>query len=96
VRQIPGKPGVGGRRLDGDASPARACLNDGYGTSGLQPVYLLFPTAGCWEITAGVAGQSMTFVVPVEKVGDGPDWRFDGVPEYWYPTTRWDEFSSED
>ena len=94
VRLIEGQLAVGGRRLDGEAPPARAYLNDGYGSKGFQPVYLVFPTPGCWEITAGVAGRSMTFIVLVEKIADGPDWKFDGVPAGWYATTSWDQFSS--
>jgi hypothetical protein len=96
VRHIPGRLAIGGQRLDDEAPPARAYLNDGYGRSGFQPAYLVFPTPGCWEITAGASGNSLTFVVLVELIGDGPDWRFNGVPEHWHATTRWDEFVSED
>ena len=95
-RRIEGQLAVGGRRLDGEAPPARAYLNDGYGSVGFQSSYLIFPTPGCWEITAGVSGRSMTFVVLVQKVEDGPNWRFNGVPRGWYATTSWDQFSSED
>jgi hypothetical protein len=95
-RHIAGRLAIGGKRLDDDAPPARAYLNDGYGRSGFQSAYLVFPTPGCWEITAGVSGNSLTFVVLVEMIGGGPDWRFNGVPEHWHATTRWDEFASED
>lgn len=76
-RLIAGSLIVGGRRLDGDAAPARAYMNHGYGNIGFQPTYLVFPTPGCWEIT----GRSLTFVVHVEKIGNGPDWHYEGLPE---------------
>jgi hypothetical protein len=40
-RLKPGKLLIGGRRLDGDAAPARAYISDGYGLVGFQPVYLV-------------------------------------------------------
>jgi hypothetical protein len=72
-RLKPGRLFVGGRRLDAAAGPARAYIYD-YGDSGFQPIYLVFPTPGCWEISAGVgaAASPLTFVVLVEKVGAGP------------------------
>jgi hypothetical protein len=72
-RLKPGRLFVGGRRLDAAAGPARAYIYD-YGDSGFQPIYLVFPTPGCWEISAGVGAASspLTFVVLVEKIGDGP------------------------
>ena len=81
-RLKPGRLFVGGRRLDAAAGPARAYIYD-YGDSGFQPIYLVFPTPGCWEISAGVgaATSPLTFFVLVEKVGAGPPlrpWRFLG------------------
>ncbi len=73
---------IGGRRLDSSAEPARAYIYD-YGDIGFQPIYLVFPTPGCWEITGSVADASLTFVTLVEKVGDGPSWRFDGLDRGW-------------
>lgn len=70
IRFIPGRPHVGGSRLDGEAGPARAYIYDypyGSGHSGFQPIYLIFPTPGCWEISGGVSGERLTFVVSVEK-----------------------------
>jgi len=80
---------VGGRRLDGDAAPARAYMNHGYGKVGFQPTYLVFPTPGCWEITGRIGDRSLTFVVFVEKIGAGPDWHYEGLPNdgFWYQTT---------
>jgi hypothetical protein len=76
---------VSGRRLDGPASPARAYLYD-YGDIGFQPIYLVFPTPGCWEITGRVADASLTFVALVEKVGEGPAWKFEGLERGWRVT----------
>ena len=73
---------ISGRRLDGPAAPARAYIYD-YGDSGGQPTYLVFPTPGCWEITGRVADSSLTFVTLVEKVGDGPPWKFAGLESGW-------------
>jgi hypothetical protein len=87
MRRIPGSLIVGGRRLDGAAEPARAYMNNGYGKKGFMPTYLVFPTPGCWEITGRIGEQSLTFVVEVEKIGDGPSWRFEGLSEGWYQTT---------
>ena len=71
---------VGGRRLDGAAGPARGYISD-YGDTGFQPIYLVFPTPGCWEISAGVGATTkpLTFVVLVEKVGAGPTSFQDGA-----------------
>lgn len=73
---------ISGRRLDAPAGPARAYLND-YGDIGFQPIYLVFPTPGCWEITGQVADASLTFVTLVEKIGDGPSWKFEGLERGW-------------
>ena len=73
---------ISGRRLDGPAGPARAYIYD-YGDIGFQPIYLVFPTPGCWEITGHVADASVTFVTLVEKVGEGPSWKFAGLEDGW-------------
>jgi hypothetical protein len=77
TRKVRGQLQVGGKRLDGHAPPARAYISD-HGETGIQPSYLLFPTPGCWQITGQVGEGSLTFVVLVEKVGDGPKWRMQG------------------
>jgi hypothetical protein len=86
---------VGGHRLDGAAGPARAYIYD-YGDSGFQPIYLVFPTPGCWEINAGVgaAASPLTFVVLVEKIGAGPAWVQHGPPAGRRVTTHWREGST--
>ena len=89
-RTKPGRLFVGGRRLDGEAGPARAYIYD-YGDTGFQPIYLVFPTTGCWEITGGVGQDSLTFVMLVEKIGDGPSWRQNGPPSGRRVTTHWRE-----
>ena len=91
-RLKPGRLFVGGRRLDAAADSARAYIYD-YGESGFQPIYLLFPTPGCWEISAGVgaAVAPLTFVVLVEKIGDGPSARQNGPGPGRRVTTHWRE-----
>jgi len=64
-RYRPGRLAVEGRRLDAPAPPLRVEISDGYGTSGFHPVSLIFPTAGCWEITGRVGDASLTFVTLV-------------------------------
>jgi hypothetical protein len=62
---------VTGRRLDADAPPLRADVPDGYhGT--FQASGLLFPTAGCWEVSAQAAGSTVHFVVTVEPPPPAP------------------------
>jgi len=79
TRKVSGRLEVGGRRLDGAAPAARAYIND-LGEAGIQPSYLLFPTPGCWQITGQLGDSKLTFVVMVEKVGEGPGWRMQGLP----------------
>ena len=45
------------------------------------------PTPGCWEITGGVGEARLSFIVFVEKIGAGPDWRFEGVQRGWRVTS---------
>ena len=80
TRAVRGKLNVGGRRLDGAAAPLRLETNNGYGDIGFQASYLIFPTPGCWEITAQIGGREdskITFVTKVFKLGEGPAWRRD-------------------
>lgn len=65
VRGVEGALTIEGRRLDAEAEPLRAFINDGYGESGLQILALIFPTTGCWEVTAHVGESSLTFVTEV-------------------------------
>ena len=65
TRGASGKLTITGRRLDGPASPLRSFVPDGYGDAGFQATDLIFPAAGCWEVTGRVSGASLTFVVHV-------------------------------
>jgi hypothetical protein len=58
---------VHGFRLDEHAPAVRAMIVDGYGDTGLQPAVLVFPTPGCWQITAGVGDAALVFVTLVES-----------------------------
>jgi hypothetical protein len=78
-RGVRGKLKVTGHRVDGTAPPLRLDANNGYGDIGFQASYLIFPTPGCWEVTAQVGERedsNLTFITKVVKIGEGP--------------TRWD------
>ena len=74
LRGASGKLRITGRRLDAPAPPLRSQVPDGYGDRGFQATYVIFPTAGCWEVTGSVGSSSVTFVTKVVKIGDGPPW----------------------
>jgi hypothetical protein len=76
-RGVQGQLRIEGRRLDAPAAPLRAEVPSGYGDRGFQATYLIFSTPGCWEVTGRVGDASVTFVVMVAKIGDGPAWRRD-------------------
>ncbi len=71
-RKIPGEVTIGGRRLDAPAPPMPTVIlrgiPDGYGETGFHASGLLFPSEGCWEVTAKVGDASLTFVTLVVKV----------------------------
>lgn len=71
-RRMSGPLRVEGRRLDADAPPMRASIPCCYGETGFQATALIFPTPGCWEVTGRVADGSLTFVILVERIGEGP------------------------
>ncbi len=80
TRGVRGKLSVTGRRLDEAVAPLRLEANSAYGDIGIQPSYLIFPTPGCWEVTAQVAGREdsrISFITNVVKIGEGPSWRRD-------------------
>ena len=52
---------VTGRRLDGDAPAMQAAIPARY-SSGFQPSRLMFPTIGCWEVTATADDKTLVFV----------------------------------
>jgi hypothetical protein len=48
---------------------------NGVSLIGFQPSYLIFPTPGCWEVTALVGAHEdskLTFVTNIVKIGEGP------------------------
>jgi len=60
---------VEGRRLDGETRALRAEIPDGFAGRGFQPSSLIFPTAGCWEVTARSNGSTLSFVTRVTTQG---------------------------
>lgn len=56
---------ITGRRLDGEAPPLEAEVPCCYPTR-FQATGLIFPSQGCWEVTAKAAGSELSFVVWVE------------------------------
>lgn len=82
TRGVRGTLNVSGRRLDGAAPPLlfEWKWNEAYGDFGFQASYLIFPTPGCWEVTAQVGKREdsrITFITKVVKIGEGPAWRRD-------------------
>jgi hypothetical protein len=73
---IPGEVVFGGRRVDALAPPMPAVIlrgeADGYGETGFHPARLVFPTEGCWEVTAMVGDSKLMFVTLVVKVSFAP------------------------
>lgn len=60
---------IEGRRLDDlNAPPLEAEITPGFGDSGYQDSWLIFPSEGCWEVTGQVGPAELTFVVYVVKV----------------------------
>jgi hypothetical protein len=57
---------VSGKRIDGTAPPLRSDFAPIVG-QGYQPSYLIFPSQGCWEVTARANGSELTFVTKVVK-----------------------------
>jgi hypothetical protein len=70
-RGVRGHLAVDGRGLDGEPGVVRAAILP-YGQTGFQPSALAFPGPGCWEVSGHVADATLTFVVLVEKVAEGP------------------------
>jgi hypothetical protein len=71
-RGATGRLTIVGERLDAPASPLRADVPAGYGSTGFQATGLIFPTPGCWKVLGSVAGHDIEFVVLVTKRGKGP------------------------
>lgn len=61
---------VTGKRLDGAAPPLEQVLPENPGqylAGNVEPTYLVFPTAGCWEVRAHAAASELRFVVAVRR-----------------------------
>jgi hypothetical protein len=61
-RMVAGHLTITGRRLDAPTSPLTSRVPGGYGNSGFQASGVIFPTEGCWQVTAKTAHTSVTFV----------------------------------
>lgn len=59
---------VEGKRLDASAPPLRTHILTGFEDLSYQPSSLIFPTTGCWQVTAQVAQTKLTFVTRVVEV----------------------------
>jgi hypothetical protein len=68
IRPWGGDLTVTGRRLDGEPDPMTATIPCCYPT-GFQASGLIFPTPGCWEVTANSGSRSLTFVASVGPAG---------------------------
>jgi len=62
---IRGQLMISGRRLDVDSPPAFGEIPEGYGDMGFQASAIVFPTPGCWEVTARAGAAHMRFVQQV-------------------------------
>jgi hypothetical protein len=59
---------VHGKRLDAPAPRLSADIDDEYVNQDYQPSYLIFATAGCWQVTGEVADARVTFVTRVIRI----------------------------
>lgn len=64
-RGVKGELQITGQRLDTQAKPARADVPGGYGDQSFQASGIVFPTAGCWQVTGSVGANNLTFVTEV-------------------------------
>lgn len=62
---VAGDVSVEGRRLDAPAPPLRARVQKASSPKGFYPTALIFPTEGCWEVTAHAGDASLTIVTRV-------------------------------
>jgi hypothetical protein len=66
-RAVQGALSIAGYRLDGSAPALWTNIPDGYGDSGFQATEIIFPTAGCWEVTGTVGAARLRFVTLVQR-----------------------------
>jgi hypothetical protein len=77
-RTIRGYLSIEGRRLDAEASRLSAWIpppSNGYGDFGFTSTEVIYPTPGCWEVSAWVGNRTdltLTFVIRVVQVAGGP------------------------
>jgi len=69
---VVGELHISGERLDGEAPDMMGEITEGYGESGFQATALVFPSAGCWQVTATVGDDTLMFttLVLVSDAGD--------------------------
>jgi hypothetical protein len=96
-RTVEGDVVITARRLDANAPPPRTVVlrgnEDGYGETGFHPSGLWFSGPGCWEMTATIGSESLTFVTLVVRLDFDPPvfahWPSD-VPRGWgTDLSRW-------
>jgi hypothetical protein len=68
-RSVEGHLDITGKRIDAHSDrPAAGLVPAGYGLRGFQSSGVMFPEAGCWEITGRLdTGTSITFVTYVMR-----------------------------
>ena len=66
-RSVAGHLEIDGRKSDGSPGVLRATITKGYGETGFQATYLTFSSTGCWEVTARVGSESLSFVTEVVR-----------------------------
>lgn len=67
-----GSLNIDGQRIDGGAPPLGVVIAEGYGDRGFQATTLIFPTEGCWEITARAGRGQLSLVTEVVLASSAP------------------------
>lgn len=66
-RGVRGDLKITGHRLDAHGASVRAHIPSGYDPTGFQASEIVFPSEGCWEVTATAGDAELTFVTLVVK-----------------------------
>jgi hypothetical protein len=66
-RGVRGDLRISGHRLDAGGPSLRAHIPSGYDPTGFQASEIIFPTEGCWEVTAAAGDADLAFVTLVVK-----------------------------
>ena len=61
---------ISGHRVDKTSLVLRSEVSREFDHRGFQPSYLIFPTVGCWRVTATAGRETVSFVKPL-KNNDG-------------------------